>query len=62
MMFINMVGEVFIMVEKQGHETKTAPPPPQEMEVIIHHRDGGPSLESCMVSILSGRMSESTGT
>ena len=60
MMFINMVGEVFIMVEKQGHETKTAPPPAQEMEVIIHHRDGGPSLESCMVAILNAHLSKRT--
>ena len=50
------------MEEKQGHETKTALTPAREMEVTIHHMDGGPSLESCMVSILSGRMSESTGT
>lgn len=31
---------------------------PPEISVTIHHMDNGPSLESCMISILSKHMSE----
>lgn len=30
---------------------------PQEINVIIHHADSGPALQSCMVSILAAHMS-----
>jgi len=32
---------------------------PQEINVIIHHADNGPNLESCMISILSEHMTKS---
>ncbi len=32
---------------------------PQEIKVTIHHADSGPSLEACMISILSNHMSKS---
>lgn len=31
---------------------------PQEINVMIHHTDSGPTLQSCMVSILSAHMSK----
>ena len=38
--------------------TKTAKDPkqPREMTTVIHYARGGPSLEACLVSILSARL------
>ncbi len=31
----------------------------KEIQVTIHHADNGPSLETCMVSVLSSHISKS---
>lgn len=56
--FHNVYGEG-CATEKQiipiTHKESTRP---QEMEVTIHHTKNGPSLESCMISIISNHMSK----
>ena len=46
------------MEQKVKSESKQDLTKPQEINVTIHHADDGPSLESCMISILSSHMTK----
>lgn len=41
-------------------ERSKSPAQPPEIVVTIHHAQDGPSLESCLVSILSAHLSKGT--
>lgn len=47
------------MQKKRGPSTEKDLTKTQKVHVTIHHADDGPSLESCMVFILSSHLSKS---
>ena len=46
------------MVEKSASKTEKDLLQSKEVRVTIHYKENGPSLESCMISILSNHMSK----
>ena len=59
--FILIVQEVSAVEEKTASKPMTKLTATQEMTVTVHHTENGPSLEACMIAILSSYMSKTDG-